>query len=142
MHEHDLNHQDLELMSHREDDPWDPGLGSPMVWQYSQSGSTWRPPTDVYETESGVVVLVEIAGMRGADIQVTYDQEVLYIRGKRCRKENAVAFQQMEISYGDFMVGIRISTAVDSSAVQATYSDGFLKVELPKVKPHRVEIQE
>ena len=36
----------------------------PGRWALWQAGQTWRPPTDVFETNDAVIVRVEIAGMR------------------------------------------------------------------------------
>jgi HSP20 family protein len=132
----------IDLRAPGDDEAWDSSIGRPVTWRFNQSGSVWRPPTDVYETEDSIVVVMEVAGMQGADIQVTYDDRVLYIRGHRRRTGNAKAFHQMEISYGEFMSGVRITAAIDPSAIEATYADGFLKIQLPKVKPYRVEISE
>ncbi|MBI5713270.1 MAG: hypothetical protein HZC38_07580 [Chloroflexi bacterium] len=30
----------------------------------------WRPPTDIYETETHLVVQMEIAGMRDGDVSI------------------------------------------------------------------------
>ncbi|MEK7786124.1 MAG: Hsp20/alpha crystallin family protein, partial [Chloroflexota bacterium] len=43
----------------------------------------WRPPTDVCETETEVVVEVEIAGMREDDFHVSLDGRLLTISGLR-----------------------------------------------------------
>ena len=131
-----------ELKSKGDDDHWKPGAGSSPSWRFTQSGSVWQPPTDVFETDDQIVVMIEIAGMRGKKFQVTFDEKVLHIRGFRQLSEKAKAFHQMEISYGEFLVGLRISPAVDAQSIEATYSDGFLRVELPKLKPYRVEVRD
>ena len=43
----------------------------------------WAPPTDVYETETEFVAVVDIAGMDRNRISVITDGEVLMIRGVR-----------------------------------------------------------
>ena len=43
----------------------------------------WHPPTDMFETESGFIVRVEIAGMTENDFSVNYDKNSLVILGKR-----------------------------------------------------------
>ncbi|MBN1264112.1 MAG: Hsp20/alpha crystallin family protein [Anaerolineales bacterium] len=132
----------IDFKAPGDEESWDPAIGRPLSWRFNQSGSVWRPPTDVYETDDSIVVVLEVAGMRGADIQVTFDENVLYIRGLRQKKGTARAFQQMEISYGEFMAGVRVATSINSSEIEATYSDGFLKVVLPKVKQYTIKISE
>ena len=47
------------------------------------SDLTWEPPTDVVETEQMIVVLVEVPGMNGREIDVVTDGKILKISGTR-----------------------------------------------------------
>jgi len=40
-------------------------------WPSMRRTRIWRPPTDVYETDTSVVVKVEIAGMREEDFDIS-----------------------------------------------------------------------
>ena len=99
----------------------------------------WRPPTDVFETADEVVVKMEVAGVSKKDLRVTFDNRCLYIRGRReeliSRKK--VAVSQMEVEYGLFERKIPIRQPVDADHIDATYSDGFLIVRIPKVRRTR-----
>ena len=44
---------------------------------------TWRPPTDVYETDDAVIVKLEVAGMNPDDFKISFDDRVLTISGSR-----------------------------------------------------------
>lgn len=101
---------------------------------------SWRPPTDVCETEDAYLVLVEIAGMRDAEISVTFDRRSLTIKGTRTDTSSRKAFHQMEIAYGEFATEAEVPSGVDTSAIEATYSDGFLRVVLPKSKAKSIKI--
>ena len=48
-------------------------------WQVLHS-SVWTPPTDVYETETHLVVKIEIAGMREDDFEVVVEEQFLVVR--------------------------------------------------------------
>jgi HSP20 family protein len=85
-------------------------------------------------------VVVEVAGMRGSEFSVTFDEQLLSIRGVRADKGGLKAYQQMEIAYGEFATEVRVPAVVDSGKVEATYADGFLRVVLPKVQPKQVSI--
>ncbi|NIS82088.1 MAG: Hsp20 family protein [Anaerolineales bacterium] len=100
----------------------------------------WRPPTDVYETEDAYIVLVEIAGMRDAEIAVTFGRRNLTIKGSRADTSARKAFHQMEIAYGEFATEAEVPSAIDASTIEATYSDGFLRVVLPKAKAKSVKV--
>ena len=111
-------------------------------WRMSGRAHIWRPPTDVYVTEDAVVVRVEIAGMQDAEFSVALDGRILSIRGMRSDSPERRAYHQMEIRLGEFLTEVEIHWPVDNQGVLAEYQDGFLKVILPKAKPHRIEIGE
>lgn len=124
-----------------EDDSWPPRGGHQSLWSVRRSAHTWRPATDVFEAKDAYRVVVEIAGMRGADIQVTFEARMLVIRGERRESEAHKAYHQMEIPYGDFETRVELPQPVQAGAIEASYTDGFLRVTLPKVKPTRVDIE-
>jgi len=94
----------------------------------------WHPPTDVYETDAAIVVRVEIAGMRDAEIAITLDERGLRIEGQRSQRhgERPLSYHQMGINYGTFAVEVFLVHPFDYENVTARYDDGFLFVELPK----------
>jgi HSP20 family protein len=94
--------------------------------------SVWSPPTDVYETEDGFVVRIEIAGMREDDFEVALEDGVLTVSGVRPDTNERRAFHQMEIWFGRFEIGIEIPVPVDVEASAAEYRDGFLVITLPR----------
>jgi HSP20 family protein len=98
------------------------------------SHSAWTPNTDVYETPEGLVVKIEIAGIEKEDLEITLNDRLLLVRGRRkdpCR-ERRCSFRQMEIDYGPFERRIVIPRSVDGSRVRAQFQNGFLQIELPK----------
>ncbi len=106
-------------------------------------GSIWRPPTDVYETADAVVVRVEVAGMTEGDFNIDLARRALIISGRRLdRSGSKIAYQRMEISYGEFRAEVYLPWAVDAAGVEATYRDGFLLVTLPKANAQRVPISD
>lgn len=131
----------LRMRSGSEDDPWQAGQ-SPLGWRIRRGSHAWRPPTDVLETENAYIVIVEIAGMRGADFHVTYDGHILLVRGVRHDSNERMAYHQMEIDYGEFITEIHIHIPIDETKIDASYSDGFLRIHLPKARPKKIEIEE
>lgn len=123
-----------------DDDSWPPRTGHESFWGVKRSAHRWRPATDVYETDADYRVVVEIPGMRGVDISVTYEGQTLYVRGERHEREAHKGYHQMEISYGDFESAVSLPEPVERGAIEATYVDGFLRVKLPKATPTQVDI--
>lgn len=105
-------------------------------------GDRWQPDVDVFETEKAVVVRAELAGVRGEDLRVTVDGQVLRIAGVRVAPEPADVrrLHQMEIATGPFERKLHVPMAFERDAVTAHLADGFLTVTLPKRVPVRREV--
>jgi HSP20 family molecular chaperone IbpA len=136
------NTQLIPLRFSSEHEPASKPSGKSLHWRVVHQSHLWRPPTDVYETEAAFVVLVEIAGMRGKEFQVTFDKKKLSVRGARSDSKQKKAYHQMEIAYGDFATDVDVPVPVDVSTIEANYNDGFLKVILPKRTPTRVPVKD
>jgi HSP20 family protein len=119
----------------------------PRRWLPLRHIKTWRPPTDVYETDDRVVVNVEIAGMEKGDFNISLTDRNLTITGVRhdplAEAEGlTLSYQQMEIRYGEFETEVYLPWAIVENEIEATYEDGFLRVVLPKVKAQKVHVVE
>lgn len=108
-----------------------------------QRSDLWQPDADVYETETAYVVLLELAGMRGAEIEVTLTDGALLIHGQRpeLHHEGAVHFHQLGINEGPFQCAVYVPGPVAENDVEATYDDGLLTITLPKREPVNVKIE-
>jgi HSP20 family protein len=109
-------------------------------WVSARQHKIWRPPTDVYETDTCMVVKVEIAGMQDGDFSISLDAKKLVISGVRRDPAAKLGYQQMEILYGHFETDVYVPGAIDENKIEATYENGFLSVALPKAKPRRVPV--
>jgi HSP20 family protein len=105
--------------------------------QESSVETNWIPNTDVYVTQGGLVIKVELAGMRKEDLELTIEDNHLRISGHRpdgCRAGKC-RFLVMEISYGVFESIIEIPAGYDLNLAQASYQNGFLRIDVPESKP-------
>ena len=109
-------------------------------WVHSGQQGTWCPPTDVYETDDCVVVKVEIAGMDRDAFVISLDGRRLTIAGVRRDPAEKLAYQRMEVLYGQFETQVHLTRPVDEGHVEAVYENGFLIVRLPTVKPRQVPV--
>lgn len=102
----------------------------------------WRPPLEVYETESSLMVITEIAGLTDDQFEVIVDDAVLTIRGERlpARCDDRKIVHEMGIRYGTFAADVYLPFSVDHDAVTATYDHGFLRIELPRGAATRVRV--
>jgi HSP20 family protein len=107
----------------------------------------WKPPTDVFETDDAVVIVMDIAGMTPTDFQIEHADGVLSIRGERKehRREKR-HYHGMEVQMGPFERRLRLPAPVDPESVRAIYADGILEVRLTKVEqrpstPRQVRVE-
>jgi len=110
----------------------------PQSSSLDSSETYWVPNTDVYVTEGGLVIKVELAGMRKEDLEVLMvDSNRLKISGHRpdgCRAPKCT-FLVMEINYGAFESVIELPSGYDLSQAKATYQNGFLRIDVPEQAP-------
>ncbi len=93
----------------------------------------WVPNTDVYSTDEGLVIKVELAGMKSDSLEITVEGNRLRIAGNRpdgCRSSKC-SFLVMEISYGPFESILELPPAYDLTRAKAAYLNGFLRIDVP-----------
>jgi HSP20 family protein len=101
----------------------------------------WRPPADLYETDDGFVLVMDIAGVEPDEFSVALDAGMLTVSGER--KERASGrreYHAMEVKVGPFERSFRLPTPVDPASLRATYDLGFLEIRLAKLPPHAVGV--
>jgi len=111
-------------------------------WHVHANSHIWRPPTDVYETAENIVVCVELAGMRDGNLSVNFDNQILTISGSRPQPLEVRSYHQMEIPFGEFAAEIHVLVPIAADTISAQYTDGFLIVQLPKLPPTKIKVEE
>ncbi len=105
-----------------------------------------RVPVDVMENQHGTTVYAELPGVRKEDVQITFEEEVLTITGKRQEREipNDARVLLHEQRVRDFERSLMIGHPVNQEAMTARLENGLLTVELPKAeiaKPKTIDIR-
>jgi HSP20 family protein len=110
-------------------------------WVIVRHATIWHPPTDVYEFNDRLVVVVEIAGMRDSDFNVVLQGQRLIISGVRPRTTPPdSAYHQLEIPYGEFRTEVSLPWSVSRENVTASYRDGFLRIEMPHAPAQKIHV--
>jgi HSP20 family protein len=107
---------------------------------------TWALSLDVIENKDDFVVKASIPGIDPDDIDITYTDDTLTIKGetKTDREVKEVAYHLRERRYGSFARSIRLPFKIKADAIEASYAKGVLSLRLPKVeeaKPKRIAIK-
>ena len=87
-----------------------------------QLGRTWTPAVDIYETDDHEVVLkAELPDMKREDISITFENQVLTIRGERKHDQSVRRdrYQRFERAYGPFGRSFSIPSTIDAARISA-----------------------
>jgi HSP20 family protein len=95
----------------------------------------FRPPMDCFRTEDPpeIVVVVDLAGVDPAAVNVVVAERDLLIAGERTRApgEKRRSYSHMEIDFGHFERHVQLGDEVDVEKAKATYERGLLTIVLP-----------
>ena len=93
--------------------------------------------TDVRETEDSYELDIDLPGFKKEDIHVDIADDRLTVSAERHSnyedKDKKGNYLRCERSYGSYARSFDIS-GIDAKAIKAAYSDGVLRVTLPKQK--------
>jgi len=104
------------------------------------------PAFDIAETDKAYTITGEIPGIEAKDLNVTYANGMLHIRGEKRREqeEKDERFYRLEREYGAFHRDFCLPEDVMADKVEAMYRDGVLRINLPKteIETKRIEVKE
>ncbi len=91
---------------------------------------------DVYQTPAEIVVKSTIAGVKPEDIDISINNDMLTIRGKREMQEtiNNDLYLYRECYWGSFSRSFILPLEVEADKIEATLENGILTITLPKAK--------
>lgn len=100
----------------------------------------WQPAADVHETEAGMVIKMELAGVTARDVNVSLsgNGRALTVSGTRAERHEErdarTGCHQLEIYFGPFERTFTVPPDLDVNrdAITATLKDGFLAITLPR----------
>jgi HSP20 family protein len=107
-------------------------------------GRYYAPVTDIYETDNGLMIVMEMPGVTKESLTIDLQGDVLRIEGQ-------IDFSQykgMEPVYTEYNIGHFVRTfslpsKIDREKIAAQLEDGVLTLTLPKVleaQPRRISI--
>lgn len=90
---------------------------------------------DIYETEKDLVIQSTIAGIEPEDLDISIENDILTIRGKRKKTndDNERNYLYQECYWGPFSKTVILPEEVDDSRIQAITKNGILTLRMPKV---------
>ena len=102
------------------------------------------PATDIFETEDGLTVVMEVPGVDREAIDINLENDVLKVEAKI----DPAKYEGMEPLYTEYNVGhfarsFTLSNKIDQQQIGAKLEDGILTLTLKKAKkamPRKISI--
>ena len=115
----------------------------PYVTRYGKP-TLATPAVNVKDTETAYHIDVAAPGAKKEDFGLTLNQNVLTISFKH--EQNADETQdnyvRKEFAFQSFERSFRLPKTVNAEGIKATYTDGILTVELPKMELPKPEVKQ
>ncbi|HEX6717765.1 MAG TPA: Hsp20/alpha crystallin family protein [Pyrinomonadaceae bacterium] len=102
----------------------------------------WTPAADIYETNSGYLIAIDLPGIERESLEIDVDDNRLIVKGTRTIAESKQ--HRMERPRGKFLRTFSVPASVDQGKIAAEYQDGVLQLSLPKrseQKPKKIDIK-
>jgi HSP20 family protein len=124
---------------------WMNEMMAPEIGKLGREGK-FLPEANVAETEKAVEVTVELPGMKPQEVKVEIKDQGLWVTGEKQeeKEEKGKTYHRIERRHGMFRRIFPLPAEVVEEKVDARFTEGVLKVTLPKaekVAPKRIEIK-
>lgn len=112
----------------------------------TRSGRVYRPNVDIIERADELLLMADVPGVRGEDVDIQYENGLLSIRAavNPRQREGAASCVWCEYGIGDFERSFQVGEGIDPARIQAECANGVLTVHLPKteaVKPRKITVK-
>ncbi len=111
----------------------------------TRPGPVFTPAVDIFETESAITLLADMPGVQADGLGIDLRDNVLTIDGRIKRAEDRG--EQMllqEYETGSFRREFRLANSIDQNGIDASLSNGVLRLTLPKAeaaRPRKIEVR-
>jgi len=92
------------------------------------------PPVNVYDVDGELLLTAELPGTRPEDLEVLVADGILTLKGKRNGAEGVPdeRYRRQERPRGDWERSLTLPEKIQENQMSAEFSNGVLKVRLPK----------
>jgi len=102
----------------------------------------WTPAADIYETETGFLIALDLPGIKRDALEIDIDDNRLIVKGVRVVDDTRT--RRTERPRGKFLRTFAVPASVDQARIGAEYKDGVLQIRLPKraeQKAQKIEVK-
>jgi len=104
----------------------------------------WAPSADISETEKEYVIRAELPAVKKEEVQVTFDDGLITIKGERKqqKEDKAEKYHRVESFYGSFERSFSLPDNVNADAIRCESKDGILTVRIPKTEMPKPKVKQ
>ena len=102
--------------------------------RYARDERHMRLPVDAYTTEDELVFTAAVPGAKPDDVEITFEGDVLSIKGELPAPLGNVDYVAQERPYGSFHRTINVNIPVQEDKIAASVERGLLVITLPKAE--------
>ena len=113
------------------------------AWHTDSTNRVWVPALDIIEKRDSYVVIADVPGVSQSSIDLSFEQNVLKIRGEKASGFNATKDGELRVFASERVTGVfersvRLPEFVDSERISAELRDGVLSITIPKAAAAQV----
>ena len=113
--------------------------------QEDLSEYAWRPLVDIYETDEGLALKIDLPGVDKEDVSVEVKDHLLVIHGTRPIETEITEEQyyRRERGCGSFQRTFSLRSAISPDQIKASFKNGVLTIQIPKPeaeKPRTIQV--
>ena len=124
-------------------------LDEALASSLNNDSRAWVPAIDVVERRDAYLIALEIPGVDPATIDVSFEQNVLTVRGSKpmgfeLGKDTELRVYSAERVVGNFERSVRLPDFVDGERIAAEFQHGVLFLTVPKMQaaqPRKIAIK-
>ena len=106
--------------------------------------STRVPAVNIAETDNEFHIELAVPGLKKEDFKINLDKNVLSISAEK-KAENTdegKKYSKREYSYSSFVRSFTLPESTDHAKIEADYTDGILKLNVPKKEEAKIQARE
>ncbi len=99
----------------------------------------WRPLVDIFETDEGIAMQVDLPGVTKDDVSVEVKNNLLTIQGLR-QVETSVGedkYYRRERTCGTFQRSFALRYPIAPESIKASFKNGVLTIHIPRPKEEK-----
>ena len=113
--------------------------------EQTRPGLVFTPNVDIFETDTELVLLADMPGVKAGDLSIDLRDDTLTLAGD-VQPDQKSGESEISIEYevGKYYRQFSLSEIIDQTKIDAQLKDGVLRLTLPKVEkatPRKIAVQ-